>query len=206
MPGIQRDEVWLADLGLAVNARPAAVFKISSVGLEMLKHFQRTPVHRGAMPEISRGLSRAVRGVTPGLPPPGTCTPEGCQIRAAAWAATPSGSWVCRSWTGGIVGLRPSQPPANFWQPSRLRGGANRRRVLDLLASWQPLTDQYRCTLSQLVLAWTAAQPGVTHVLVGGRTRAQATENAQAGALELDAADLSRIRNDVVALGEPVKA
>ncbi len=82
---------------------------------------------------------------------------------------------------------------------------ANRRRVLDLLASWQPLTDQYRCTLSQLVLAWTAAQPGVTHVLVGGRTLAQATENAQAGALELDAADLARIRSDVVALGEPVK-
>ena len=78
---------------------------------------------------------------------------------------------------------------------------ANRRRVLDLLASWQPLTDKYRCTLSQLVLAWTAAQPGVTHVLVGGRTRAQATENALAGALDLAAADLARIRNDVVALG-----
>ena len=81
----------------------------------------------------------------------------------------------------------------------------NRRRVLELLASWQPLTDKYRCTLSQLVLAWTAAQPGVTHVLVGGRTLAQATENAQAGALELQAADLARIRKDVMALGEPVK-
>jgi len=82
----------------------------------------------------------------------------------------------------------------------------NRRRVLELLASWRSLTDKYRCTLSQLVLAWTAAQPGVTHVLVGGRTLAQATENAQAGALELEAADLARIRNDVSALGEPVKA
>ena len=83
---------------------------------------------------------------------------------------------------------------------------ANRRRVLDLLASWQPLTDKYRCTLSQLVLTWTAAQPGVTHVLVGGRTLAQATENAQAGALELEAADLARIWNDLVTLGEPVNA
>jgi len=82
---------------------------------------------------------------------------------------------------------------------------ANRRRVLDLLAAWQTLTDKYRCTLSQLVLAWTAAQPGVTHVLAGGRTLAQATENAQAGALELEVADVARIRNDVVALGEPVK-
>ena len=82
----------------------------------------------------------------------------------------------------------------------------NRRRVLDLLASWQDLTDKYACTLSQLVIAWTAAQPGVTHVLVGGRTLAQATENAQGGELNLETADLARIRQDVIALGEPVKA
>jgi len=69
----------------------------------------------------------------------------------------------------------------------------------------EPLSDQYRCTLSQLVLAWTAAQAGVTHVLVGGRTVAQANENAQAGALELEAVDLVRICKDLIALGEPVR-
>ena len=83
---------------------------------------------------------------------------------------------------------------------------ANRRRVLDLLASWQDLTDKYACTLSQLVLAWTAAQPGVTHVLAGGRNIAQVTENAKAGELNLETADLARIRKDVIALGEPVKS
>jgi len=82
----------------------------------------------------------------------------------------------------------------------------NRRRVLDLLASWRDLTDKYACTLSQLVLAWTAAQPGVTHVLAGGRNLAQVTENAKAGELNLETADLARIRKDVIALGEPVKA
>ena len=70
----------------------------------------------------------------------------------------------------------------------------NRRRVLDLLASWQPLTDKYRCTLSQLVLAWTAAQPGVTHVLAGGRNITQVTENARAGELNLEQADLEHLR------------
>jgi methylglyoxal reductase len=80
---------------------------------------------------------------------------------------------------------------------------ANRRRALDLLASWQPLTDKYRCTLSQLVLAWTAAQPGVTHVLVGGRTQAQATENAKAGNLRMTPNDIGQMRRDVEALGEP---
>jgi len=82
----------------------------------------------------------------------------------------------------------------------------NRRRVLDLLASWRDLTDEYACTLSQLVLAWTAAQPGVTHVLAGGRNIAQVTENAKAGELNLETADLARIRKDVIALGEPTKA
>ncbi len=81
----------------------------------------------------------------------------------------------------------------------------NRRRVLDLLASWADLTTEYRCTLSQLVLAWTAAQPGVTHVLAGARTVAQVSENLKAGELNLEAADLARIRKDVLALGEPVK-
>jgi len=82
---------------------------------------------------------------------------------------------------------------------------ANRRRVLDLLASWSDLTDKYACTLAQLVLAWTATQPGVTHVLAGGRNIAQVTENAKAGDLNLEAADLARMRKDVIALGQPVK-
>jgi methylglyoxal reductase len=83
---------------------------------------------------------------------------------------------------------------------------ANRRRVLDLLARWKQLTDKYACTLSQLVIAWTAAQYGVTHVLAGGRNIQQVTENAKAGTLTLDQADVSRIRDDVVALGEPAKS
>jgi methylglyoxal reductase len=82
---------------------------------------------------------------------------------------------------------------------------ANRQRVLELLASWKPLTDRYACTLAQLVIAWTAAQPGVTHVLAGGRNLAQVTENARAGELTLAAEDLARIRRDVIALGEPAK-
>ena len=82
----------------------------------------------------------------------------------------------------------------------------NRQRVLELLASWKPLADNYACTLAHLVIAWTAAQPGVTHVLAGGRNLAQVTENAQAGELTLAADDLARIRRDVIALGEPAKS
>jgi len=82
----------------------------------------------------------------------------------------------------------------------------NRARVLDLLASWEELGQKYACALSQLVIAWTAAQRGVSHVLCGARNLAQLNENAGAARLELAPGDLERMRRDVVALGEPVKA
>jgi len=59
--------------------------------------------------------------------------------------------------------------------------------------------------MSQLVLAWTAAQTGVTHVLAGGRNLQQVSDNARAGELALEPADLERIRRDVINLGEPVR-
>ncbi len=89
------------------------------------------------------------------------------------------------------------------WNPWYLL--ANRRRVLDLLGGWSDLTTKYHCSLAQLVLAWTLAQPGVTHVLAGARTEAQLRDNAAASALDLDPADLARLRKDVEALGEPAK-
>ena len=81
---------------------------------------------------------------------------------------------------------------------------ANRSRVLAMLGAWQDLLVKYECTLSQLVLAWTAAQPGVTHVLCGTRTLAQLADNAKAADLALEAADVQRMRADAVALGAPV--
>jgi methylglyoxal reductase len=106
----------------------------------------------------------------------------------------------------GKVGMDRVFSPGEFrtnaaWNPWFLL--SNRRRVLDLLAGWKDLTAKYACSLAQLVIAWTAAQSGVTHVLAGGRNVAQVTDNASAGDLVLEPADLARIRRDVVALGEP---
>ena len=82
---------------------------------------------------------------------------------------------------------------------------ANRQRVLDLLGGWKDLTNKYSCTLAQLVIAWTAAQPGLTHVLCGARNLAQLNDNAKAGDLKLEAEDIARIHCDVVRLGEPIQ-
>jgi aryl-alcohol dehydrogenase-like predicted oxidoreductase len=79
----------------------------------------------------------------------------------------------------------------------------NRRRILDLLNSWSDLTATYHATLAQLVLAWTLAQPGVSHVLVGARTPLQLQDNAAAGSLTLDPSDLQRMRQDLLQLGSP---
>jgi methylglyoxal reductase len=79
----------------------------------------------------------------------------------------------------------------------------NRRRILDLLDGWTPLCEKHHCTLAQLVLAWTLARPGVTHVLAGARKHHHILETAAAADLELPAADLDRITADLDALGEP---
>lgn len=80
----------------------------------------------------------------------------------------------------------------------------NRRRVLDVLDGWKDLCAAYGCTLGQLVIAWTVAQPGLTVALCGARKTAHAIENARAGDLVLDAATLARMRRDIEALGQPV--
>ena len=80
----------------------------------------------------------------------------------------------------------------------------NRQRLLDMFAGWSDLTEKYDCTIAQLTIAWTAAQHGATHVLCGIRTVEQGIQNAGAGVLELEAADIGRVRDDLVALGDPV--
>lgn len=80
----------------------------------------------------------------------------------------------------------------------------NRKRILDLLAGFSPLTRKYDCSLAQLVIAWTLAQPGVTHTLAGARRVEQAKENARGGDLILELQDLNIMRNAVEALGEPM--
>jgi methylglyoxal reductase len=79
----------------------------------------------------------------------------------------------------------------------------NRRRILDLLDGWRPLCETRQCTLAQLVLAWTLAQPGVTHVLAGARKQQHIRETAAAANLEIPAADIERITGDLNSLGSP---
>jgi aryl-alcohol dehydrogenase-like predicted oxidoreductase len=76
----------------------------------------------------------------------------------------------------------------------------NRIAVAEMLDAYKPITLRHRLTLGQVALAWTVAQPGITHALVGARSPEQASENAQAGEVtlteeELDTIDLAIARH-----------
>ncbi len=79
----------------------------------------------------------------------------------------------------------------------------NRRRVLTMLEQFEPIAAAHDLTISQLVIAWTLAQPGITHVLVGARNAQQAIENARAGSVTLSENDLQAI-NRIIAAQETV--
>jgi len=100
----------------------------------------------------------------------------------------------------GKIGMDTVFPPEAFRNKLSWFAPERRRGVLDLLAGWQPLTESYGCSLAQLVIAWTVAQPGITVALCGARKAANAIENAEAGALAIEASDLVRMRRDIEAL------
>ncbi len=78
----------------------------------------------------------------------------------------------------------------------------NRQRVTAMLAEFQPVAQKYDLTMAQLVIAWTIAQAGITHVLAGARNPQQAIENARAGEVTLTDADL-KIMNDAIGRHAP---
>ncbi len=67
----------------------------------------------------------------------------------------------------------------------------NRVKIQAMLDEFRPFAEKYGLTLGQLVIAWTIAQPGITHALCGARTPEQVEENARAGDVLLEPADIT---------------
>jgi methylglyoxal reductase len=97
--------------------------------------------------------------------------------------------------------------------PSQVHMGAARNRVkwfqpenlakiAALAGKWAPLFQKYGCTMTQLVIGWTAAQGngGNVNVLCGARKLPQIEDNAKGGDVVLDAADIAAMRKDVEAI------
>jgi methylglyoxal reductase len=70
---------------------------------------------------------------------------------------------------------------------------ANREKVARLMQALDTVAQAHGATKAQIVIAWTLQQPGITFSLCGARDAAQAIENAQAGLIRLDGAELAGI-------------
>ena len=75
----------------------------------------------------------------------------------------------------------------------------SRERVQAMLDKMRPLAEKHQLTLAQLVIAWTIAQPGLTHALVGARNPRQAEEHAAAGSVALSGGELEALNQLVSA-------
>ena len=79
----------------------------------------------------------------------------------------------------------------------------NLTRLLAIFTGWQELLEHYQCSITQLVIAWTALEPRASNVLCGSRSVDQVLENAGAGDIVLSDDDSSRITADLDMLGAP---
>ena len=70
---------------------------------------------------------------------------------------------------------------------------ANRRAVAGFLDGIAGIAADHKARVEHVMLAWTLARPGMTHVLVGARNADQARSNAMAGRLELSGAEIADI-------------
>jgi methylglyoxal reductase len=71
--------------------------------------------------------------------------------------------------------------------------GAAWERCQDLLDRLRALASELGCTVAQLVIAWTLAQPGVTVALCGAKRPEQIRETAAAMRVQLSPDELSQI-------------
>lgn len=71
------------------------------------------------------------------------------------------------------------------------------KEVNHFLDAIKPIAEKHAITLTQLVIAWTLAQPGIKGVLVGGRTSYQVTENVAAADAQLTNSDLQFVNSEL---------
>jgi methylglyoxal reductase len=82
----------------------------------------------------------------------------------------------------------------------------SRARVDRLMQTIRPIADAHAASPSQVVIAWTLAQPGLTFALCGARNPAQAVENAHAGRLRLTETDIEAITRAINQHLSPIAA
>lgn len=92
-------------------------------------------------------------------------------------------------------------PPSDSRRKYPVFNGAEFDRNLDFVDALRPVAARLGCELPDLVLAWTAEQPGITSVLFGATSPEQVRENALALRCDLDDAARDEIRSAIATRG-----
>ena len=161
----------------------------SNVDLEHIKQYQAAGILDAIQPKYSMLDREIEKEILP------YCHANG--ISALAYSPLEQGLLT------GKIGMDQTFPESAYRNNIPWYLPANRKKVLNMLEGWSDLLTKYNCSLSQLVIAWTVAQEGITFVLCGARKEAHVSDNVRAADLELEAEDLNRIRNDAEGIGAP---
>ncbi len=81
-----------------------------------------------------------------------------------------------------------------WYQPDK------RKKVLDLLASWEPLRKKYGCPQSALTVAWTLQQAPNILVVDGSRRVSTIEKNARGGTFRIEPQDLAAMNAAIAGL------
>jgi aryl-alcohol dehydrogenase-like predicted oxidoreductase len=96
--------------------------------------------------------------------------------------------------TGHVFNEGDTREGNRFYSPENIS------RINIFLDHLQPLAADKNASISQLVIAWTLQQPGITLALVGARNAEQAIQNAKASDLILTKEDMSLINGHLANL------
>ncbi len=80
---------------------------------------------------------------------------------------------------------------ANSWEVRSLTD-----KAYDVVEALEPMAKEKSCSMSQLVLAWVAAQPGITSPIIGPRTMEQLVDNL--GSIDVEITDEDRAGIDAI--------
>jgi aryl-alcohol dehydrogenase-like predicted oxidoreductase len=84
--------------------------------------------------------------------------------------------------------------PEGRWQSGKDNAGRRTTEAgWDLIDQLRVMADEKGCSVSQVALAWCAAQPGITAPIIGPRTYDQAVDNLGSIGVEITAEDMARI-------------
>ena len=162
--------------------------KIGSIGASNVSEADLDAyIATGALDAIQEEYSMARRGIEATLLP--VCRRHGVSVLSYAS--------LSRGLLTGTVG-----PERQFSGDDQRRTDPhfsqdNRAKTARLMEAIAPMARSRGATASQIVIAWTIQQPGITFALCGARNPAQARENARAAHITLNEAEITTISEAV---------